>query len=498
MSKSKSVVSIGMGVLLCVATSVACGGKSNGSDGTEPTGGARAGGSGAVDQGGAGQSTGGVGAGGRASGGVTQDGDGGTGAANTGGRSTGGSESGGADSGGTHTGGAATGGTGGSATGGAGGAATGGTRGSATGGSATGGSATGGAGGSATGGSATGGSATGGAGGEPSWVCGDSRCVIGASCDAETGFCECDEGYEGDGWWCLSTAPCDDSPCLNGGVCHPVGGGDRVLCTCPPNWGGVHCESACTGELSFPDPVLAAAVRREAMLDENASITAEVAASINDLGIYDPISDFTGLECLTSVSWLTVDEAALTDLSPFAALPRLASLYAPCNPLVDLSSVASLINLTTLSLGQDSSCNDDSGVTDITPLAGLKGLVQLDLSGQNIESLVPLSHLTRLEWLVLASNANLASLAGLEPLSRLQYLVVTDTQVSDLSPLAGHEALETLWLSGSMVADLSPLLGLTSLEALYIVATPVDCTAQANNLAALEANGVTVNSSCGR
>jgi internalin A len=491
---STSFAFLSAGLFLSVAA-VACGGKSNHSKGTEPTGGTHTGGSGENDSGGAGHGTGAVSTGGRGSGGSNE----GTGAVAAGGRPAGGN-----DSGGTHTGGTNTGGTntGGASTGGTGGSATGGASAGGTGGSATGGAAAGGTGGSATGGAATGGTggtggaATGGSGGEPSWICGDSRCVPGASCDPDTGFCECDQGYEGDGWWCLSTAPCDDSPCLNGGTCHPSGT-DHVLCTCPANWGGVHCESSCSGVLSFPDPALAAAVRQAAALGDNEPITAEAAASINDLGIYDPISDFTGLECLTSVSWVSIEDAALTDLSPFAALPRLSHLYAPCNPLVDLSSVASLINLTSLSLGQDSSCDDETGVTDIGPLAGLVGLVDLDLSGHNIQSLAPLSQLTRLEWLVLASNANLSSLADLKPLSRLNYLVVTDTQVSDLAPLAGHSALETLWLSGSMVADLTPLLGITSLKNLYIVATPVDCAAQADNLAALKANGVDVTSSCG-
>jgi internalin A len=283
---------------------------------------------------------------------------------------------------------------------------------------------------------------------------------------------------------------------LNGGTCHPTGIGDAVLCTCPANWGGVHCETSCSGNLSIPDAALAAAVRQAALLDEGAPITGEAAAGITSLSVYDPISDFTGLECLTSVSWLTVDHAALTDLSPFAALPRLTRLDARCNPLADLSSVATLINLTELGLGQDSSCDDATGVTDVSPLAGLVGLVFLDLSGHNIESLAPLGNLTRLERLILASNTNLSSLADLEPLARLNYLVVTDTQVSDLSPLAGHSALETLWLSGSKVADLTPLLGMTSLKEVYIVATPVDCTAQANNIATLEGNGVVVTSSC--
>jgi internalin A len=101
-----------------------------------------------------------------------------------------------------------------------------------------------------------------------------------------------------------------------------------------------------------------------------------------------------------------------------------------------------------------------------------------------------------LRWLILASNANLASLDGLENADDLEYVVVTDTSVSDVSLFAGHQTLETLWLSGSNVSDLGPLLTATALAELYIRATEVDCAAQAENMSALQANGVTVSSDC--
>ena len=117
-------------------------------------------------------------------------------------------------------------------------------------------------------------------------------------------------------------------------------------------------------------------------------------------------------------------------------------------------------------------------MTDIGPLADLVALATLDLSGHAIESLAPLASLTQLEFLVLASNTNLASLAGLERADHLEYLVVTDTQVSDLSLFADHPAIETLWLSGSQVSDLGPLAewGLT-LDKRHIV---VDSTMATN------------------
>ncbi|HEU5073009.1 MAG TPA: hypothetical protein VFU02_02535 [Polyangiaceae bacterium] len=366
-------------------------------------------------------------------------------------------------------------------------------------------SSTGSAGGAGSGGAGSGGAGSGGAaggsggsaGGPPDleW-CGEQVCVQGATCDEATGFCECTEGYTGDGWWCLSTSPCSDSPCLNGGVCHPTVG-DRVLCTCPPGYGGVNCEVVCSGEIEFPDAAFASAVRSAGSIDAAEPITAEALAGITSISISDtPIADLTGIECMTSLSWVSMYTVGLTDLTPFAALPRLTDLGLPCNSISDLSPIASLVNLTSFSVGKSSACEVPGQVTDISPLADLVALATLDLSGHDIDSLTPLARLEQLEFLVLASNPNLASLAGLEALDHLEYFVVTDTQVSDLSIFENHPTLETLWLSGSAVSDLGPLLTADSLAELYIRVTPVDCQAQAANLAALAARGVTVSSDC--
>src|SRR6187399_2351556 len=138
------------------------------------------------------------------------------------------------------------------------------------------------------------------------WLCGDVACVPGAACDESTGFCECAEGYEGDGLWCLSTSACADSPCQNGGTCHPTLG-DRVLCTCPEGFGGVNCELGCSGEIEFPDAALASAVRSAASIEEGQPITAEALATVTGLSMSETlVSDLTGIECMTALSWVSM------------------------------------------------------------------------------------------------------------------------------------------------------------------------------------------------
>jgi Leucine-rich repeat (LRR) protein len=283
---------------------------------------------------------------------------------------------------------------------------------------------------------------------------------------------------------------------LNGATCHPTIG-DRFLCTCPPGFGGVNCEIECSGEIEFPDPALASAVRSAALLDDGEPITAEALTDVMSLSVYDTqLSDLTGIECMSSLSWVTMSEVGLTDLTPFAALPRLTSLRADCNSITDLSPIAGLINLVDFSVGKSSSCEVSGQVTDIGPLRDLVGLASLDLSGHDIDSLLPLAALTRLQWLILATNPRLASLAGLENASHMAYFVATDTLVSDIAVFAGHPTLQTLWLSGSNVSDLTPLLTASALEELYIRVTAVDCEEQAENIAVLQANGVTISSDC--
>ncbi len=71
------------------------------------------------------------------------------------------------------------------------------------------------------------------------------------------------------------------------------------------------------------------------------------------------------------------------------------------------------------------------------------------------------------------SNERLTDLAPLAGLSALQSLHVSSTQVTDLQPLASLSALQSLNVDSTKVTDLKPLAGLSALQSLNVSNTQV-------------------------
>jgi Leucine-rich repeat (LRR) protein len=155
----------------------------------------------------------------------------------------------------------------------------------------------------------------------------------------------------------------------------------------------------------------------------------------------------------------------------------------------DVSFLADLPTIDNLNLSGTS-------VTDLAPLAKLTKLKKLDLLGVPVRDISPLSNLTNLETLSL-ENTNVADVAALARLVNLSALSLAGTPVADLSPLAGlvqlkelklffcpnvtHvdalaglTLLEYLDLSDTKVADIEPFTGLKALGFLSLSRTEVD------------------------
>lgn len=96
----------------------------------------------------------------------------------------------------------------------------------------------------------------------------------------------------------------------------------------------------------------------------------------------------------------------------------------------------------------------------------------LDLSNTQVSDLSPIAKLTELKWLDL-SNTQVADLSPIVGLSALLWLYLSNTQVSILNPLSGLSGLQRLDLDNTRVADLSSITGLSGLQRLSLENTPV-------------------------
>jgi Leucine-rich repeat (LRR) protein len=186
------------------------------------------------------------------------------------------------------------------------------------------------------------------------------------------------------------------------------------------------------------------------------------------------IVDLSLLADLTNLYSLSLSENPIVDLSPLLGLPNLYDLFLDGNQIVDLSLLADLTNLERLSL-------DGNQIIDLSPLSALTSLRNLSLSENQIVDLSPLSALTNLETLFLDGN-QIVDLSPLSALTKLENLFLSENQIVDLSPLSALTNLEILLLSENQIVDLSPLSTLTNLEILSLDGNQiVDITALVNN-----------------
>ena len=217
-------------------------------------------------------------------------------------------------------------------------------------------------------------------------------------------------------------------------------------------------------QVAIPDANLQAAIAAALGKASDTTITkGEMSALTGGLEAEDAgISDLTGLEFATNLTWLSLGGNNISDLSPIAGLNNLTQLALEGNNISDLSPIAGLTKLTDLGLG-------GNNISDLSPLAGLTNLTQLTLGLNNISDLSALRGLTNLTWLTLGNN-----------------------NISDVSSLSGLTRLTYLWLSRNNISDLSALRGLTNLTELNLNNNPLSASSINDHIPALQDRGITV------
>ena len=223
--------------------------------------------------------------------------------------------------------------------------------------------------------------------------------------------------------------------------------------------------------VDIPDPNLRAAIEDELGKAPGAAITVVEMATLTDLRAPNAnISDLTGLEAATNLTWLHlgveivekqhINSNSIADLSPLVGLTNLTRLWLWNNAISDISPLAGLTNLELLDLGNNL-------ITDISPLTGLTNLTILGLHNNNITNVTAIAGLTNLTLLWLWNNT-ISDILPIAGLTNLESLDLANNSISNISPLAGLTNLTQLWLEKNAISDISPIAGLTNLTVLEL------------------------------
>ena len=222
--------------------------------------------------------------------------------------------------------------------------------------------------------------------------------------------------------------------------------------------------------VSFPDPNLEAAIRRELDKPEGAILSSELRAiRVLELPLAD-IQSIEGLQYCANLTDLDLRSNLVSDISPLAGLPNLQRLDLNGNPVSDISALAGLTTLTELSISW-------TDVTDLSPIAGLENLDTLYLWGLGIQDISAVAMLEKLTVIILGDNA-----------------------IQDISPLTNLVNLDLVLLDNNEISDISPLVdnpGIGSGDEVLVNYNPLSEVSCAVHIPALESRGVFVEHFCG-
>jgi Leucine-rich repeat (LRR) protein len=241
----------------------------------------------------------------------------------------------------------------------------------------------------------------------------------------------------------------DASTSADAGTSTPDATADVVAEAPPPH--------DCTSDpLVFDDPLVLQAVQNA--LDTGGSITPADGLSVTNLTINGQLTaGLGGIECLTNLQMFSAFNANVTDITPLAGLTKLTQLNVGANHITDFSPLAGLTNLTSLDVfAMKSNSADLARIATLTKLQVLN--LTLDSSVADISPLLSLTQLFALEL----ESPTVTNLTPLGQLTSINSLYLGTVQVSDIGPLGNLTNLVVLTVDGK-VTDLSPLAPLTRL-----------------------------------
>lgn len=160
------------------------------------------------------------------------------------------------------------------------------------------------------------------------------------------------------------------------------------------------------------------------------------------------LSDKIGL--LSKIKKIILNENAdLEDISNLEGLKNLQELFASKTQLNDLIPLRNLDKIQQIRIY-------DARVKDLSPISNLKNLQILNVSMNQINNIGHLGGLQNLKQLWIDQNP-LEELNGLSECLILEQLRISNTHIHDLNPLKNLINLQQLWVNDTLVDDLSPI-----------------------------------------
>ena len=217
------------------------------------------------------------------------------------------------------------------------------------------------------------------------------------------------------------------------------------------------------------------------------------------------ITDLTGLEFATSLTFLSLESNAISNISALSRLTSLTTLFLGANSISDISALSGLTSLRYLGLHYNNSISDisalseltslttlvltENSISDISALSGLTALTTLELGLNRISNISALSELTSLTNLGLSENS-ISDISALSGLTSLDILNLTGNSISDISALSGLTSLTRLQLGDNLISNISALSGLTSLTALELRDNSISNISALSGLTSLDSLGL--------
>lgn len=171
------------------------------------------------------------------------------------------------------------------------------------------------------------------------------------------------------------------------------------------------------------------------------------------------------LDGLTNLKKLNLSNSSITDINPLGSLTSLEELHLSGNKeITDISALSTLSNMKKISLFR-------TGVTNIDALIHMPSLTRIWMDG-NTDDIDALSSLPQLEELQIGLSTKvdekLQVIGGLTSLKRLD---LSNSLISDVTPLLNLKELDELNLTENPIADASLLSGMSNLKYLNIIGT---------------------------